>query len=269
MLKSIQLFPVRWMRRLEMKKKNTEAEINDFLKGQGIPIKGVSALYRLPDVPENFSPEAILKGAKSVICYGVPIPKGVIYAQNNGLDLYWRYCNMLYRSLDMTSNQLCVAIEEKGQSASPVYGCYPWKTEKHKFWGLLPLVYWAEQAGLGKLTKCGLLANPDYGTRILLGGVLTTLDLEPSEKLNYAPCPSGCLECIAACPVDAIQKTGKVDHDLCIRYSGANPLMTHLLADQKMKENFTFETILNTVGVDDHGSYKCNTCIKVCPLNYR
>ncbi|MBW2359230.1 MAG: hypothetical protein JRF21_11345 [Deltaproteobacteria bacterium] len=229
-----------------MKKKNTEAEINNFLKGQGIPISGISAIWQLPDVPEVFSPEAILKGAKSFICYGVPIPKD------------WRYCNMLYRSLDITSNQLCIAIEEKGHLASPVYGCYPWKTVEHEFWGLLPLVYWAEQAGLGKLTKCGLLANPNYGTRILLGGVLTTLDLEPSEKLRDE-----------LCPVDAIEKTGKVDHNLCIRYSGANPLMAHLLADQKMKENFTFETILNTVGVDDHGSYTCNKCLKVCPLNYR
>ncbi|MBW2115250.1 MAG: hypothetical protein JRH04_10475 [Deltaproteobacteria bacterium] len=75
MLKSIQLFPARWMRGREMKKKNTEAEINNFLKGQGIPISGISAIWQLPDVPEVFSPEAILKGAKSFICYGVPIPK--------------------------------------------------------------------------------------------------------------------------------------------------------------------------------------------------
>ena len=61
-----------------MKKKNTEVEINNFLKGQGIPISGISTICHLPDVPEAFSPEAILKGAKSFICYGVPIPKGVI-----------------------------------------------------------------------------------------------------------------------------------------------------------------------------------------------
>lgn len=250
-----------------MKKMSHEAEIKDFLNIKGIPIVGISAICNIPTVPEDFSPKTILKGAKSIICYGVPIPKGIIYADNNELALYWRYCNMLYRSLDMTSNQLCLLLEEKGHLASPVYGCYPWKIVDHEFWGLLSLVYWAEQAGLGKLTKCGLLANPNYGTRILLGGVVTTFGLEPTEKLSDELCPSNCLDCIEACPANAIEKTGKVDHGLCIRYSGANPLMAHLLRDKKVKEKFSFETIVNTVGVDDHGSYTCFECLKVCPLN--
>jgi len=250
-----------------MKEKSIEAEIEGFLATQGIPIAGISAMCHLPTVPEDFSPQTILKGAKSIICYGVPIPKGIIYADNNDLALYWRYCNMLYRSLDMASNRLCLLLEEKGNLASPVYGCYPWKIVDQEFWGLLPLVYWAEHAGLGKLTRCGLLASPAYGTRILLASVITTADLEPNEKLDDELCPSGCLDCIEACPVEAIGETGKVDHNLCIRYSGANPLMAHLLRDEKMKERFSFETIVNTVGVDDHGSYLCFKCLKVCPLN--
>jgi len=50
---------------------------------------------------------------------------------------------------------------------------------------------------------------------------------------------------------------------------GANPLMVHLLKDQKVKEKFSFETILNTVAVDDHGSYSYLQCLKACPLNKR
>ena len=252
-----------------MKKKSIEAEINNFLNYKGITITGISGICALPRVSDDFSPNTILREAKSVICYGVVIPKGIIYADNNNLALYWRYCNMVYRSLDMVSNQLCILLEEKDNFATPIYGCYPWKLVGHEFWGILSLVYWAEQAGLGKLTKCGLLANPTYGSRILLGGVLTTLDLEPTQKVRDDLCPPGCFDCIEACPVNAIKKTGKVDHNLCIRYSGANPLMALVLGDRNVKEKFSFETIVNTVGVDDHGSYLCLECLKACPLNNR
>jgi len=252
-----------------MTEKSIEVKVKDFLNDEGIPIMGVAAMRQLPSVPEPFSPQAILNGAKSIICYGVPIPKGVVYADSNDLALYWRYCNMLYRSLDIASIKLCLVLEERGHWASPIYGCYPWKIVDREFWGLLPLVYWAEQAGLGKLTKCGLLANPNYGTRTLLGGVITTVGLEPTEKLSDELCPADCFYCIEACPAGAIEKKGKVDHNSCIRYSSANPLLAHLLGDQAAKERFSFETMVNTVGIDDHGTYLCFECQKVCPLNNR
>lgn len=252
-----------------MKKKSIEDEIGNFLNDKGITIMGIAEICTLPRIPDDFSPDTILTGAKSIICYAVVIPKGIIYANNNDLVLYWRYCNMVYRSLDMISNQLCIHLEEKGSFATPVYGCYPWKLVNHEFWGILPLVYWAEQAGLGTLTKCGLLAHPTYGSRILLGGAITTLDLESTQKFHDDLCPPYCFDCIEACPVNAINKTGKVDHNLCIRYSGSNPLMALALGDRSVKEKFSFETIINTVGVDDHGSYLCLECLKACPLNNR
>ncbi len=250
-----------------MTKKTSEAEIKDLLNGEGIPIVGIAAARQLPRVPEDFSPQGILGDAKSIICYGVPIPKGIVYADSNELALYWRYCNMLYRSLDMASNKLCLVLEEKGHLASPIYSCYPWRVVDRRFWGLLPLVYWAEQAGLGRLSKCGLLAHPSYGTRILLGGVLTTMHLEPTPKLDGELCPSDCFECIEACPVNAIERTGEVNHSLCMGYANASPLLTQVLSDAAIKERFSFETVMNTVGTDDHASYSCFECLRVCPLN--
>jgi len=246
-----------------------EAKIRRLLDAKGISVMGISSVVPLPAVPEPFSPQALLKQARSVICYAVPIPKGIVFAESNDLDLYWRFCNTTYRSLDAASNQLCLMLEESKALAVPLYGCFPWKLVDNEFWGLLPLVYWAEQAGLGKLTKCGLLANPDYGTAILLGGVVTTMDLEPTGRQDSEPCPADCFECIEACPAGAIERTGKVDHNLCIRYSTSNPLVAHLVGDRKTKESFSFETLLNTLGVDDHSSYLCFECLKVCPLNNR
>ena len=249
--------------------KSSEPKILDFLTNEGITLTGTASAGHLPSVPEDFSPQVILKGAQSVICYGVPIPKGIVHADKNALVLYWRYCNMTYRFLDMVSDKLCVFLEEKGHLSTPVYGCYPWKMVNREFWGTLPLVYWAEQAGLGTLTRSGLLGNPVYGTRMLFGGVITTMRLEPSEKLNEELCPPDCSECIDLCPAHAIAKTGKVDHNSCIRHAHENPLLYRLVTDDMVKEKFSFETLVNTVGVDDHGTYICFLCMKVCPLNKR
>ena len=43
--------------------------------------------------------------------------------------------------------------------------------------------------------------------------------------------------------------------------------MAHLVKDREVRERYSFETLLNTVAVDDHGSYLCIECLKVCPLN--
>ena len=214
------------------------------------------------------SPQSLLENAKSVICYGIQIPKGIIYANTDHLALYWRYCNQEYRHLDLISHRLCNFIEAYESMAIPIYSCYPWKIkDRESFWGVLPLIYWAEEAGIGRLAKCGLLITPQYGTRILLGGIITTLNLEPDERLTDEICPSDCFKCIEICPINAITKTGKVDHNKCIRHSGANPLLALALKNPRIKQKFSFETLVNTTGVDDHGAYLCSECLKACPFN--
>jgi hypothetical protein len=48
------------------------------------------------------------------------------------------------------------------------------------------------------------------------------------------------------------------------RHAHENPMLQHLLHD---RGEFSFETLVNTVGVDDHGTYSCFECIRACPLN--
>ncbi len=247
---------------------NDPSEIIEFLKRKDIDLIGFASITdSIPLVTEDFSPQKLLKSAQSIICFAVPIPRGVIYSDSNDTLLYWRYCGMTYRSLDALANTLCLHLEDNGHVSTPIYSCYPWKTVDREFWGLLPLVYWAERAGFGKLTKSGLLGHPEYGTRILLGGVITSKLLKPYKKIQEEICPNECFECINNCPVDAINKFGKVDHNLCIRNANTNPLMTHLLQDKEVRETVDFETIMNTVGVEDHSSYCCLECLKACPLN--
>lgn len=242
-------------------------EVTAFLEERDIPFVGTAAVSQMRQLRKGFSPGDILKEARSVICFGLPVPRGVLFQESSALASYWRYCNMSYRHLDITANRLSSMLEDMGHWATPVYGCFPWKTVGNEYFGLLPLVHLAEEAGLGKLTRSGLLAHPRYGTRILLAGVVSTAEMEASEKKDVKACPPLCRDCIDVCPVKAISETGKVSHSLCIRHSGANPLLMHLLRDQDAKEKFSFETLLNTVGVDDHGTYSCFRCVEVCPLN--
>jgi len=252
-----------------MKQQSVKSEIISFLRNEGMSVHDLATVKQLQATSKKLHPQILLNGARTIICYGVPIPKGVIYAKSNNLDLYWRYCNMQYRTLDSVSNRLCLYLEEKDCSATPIYSCFPWKIANREFLGHLPLVYWAQEAGLGRLSKCGLLATPRYGTRILLGGVATTQQLPPDEKIKEDICPSNCFDCIDACPAQAIRKTGKVDHNMCIRQSSSNPLLELVLDNELIRKKYPFDKILNTVAVDDHGTYSCFECLRACPLNIR
>ena len=245
-------------------------DVIEFLEKKEISIIGFASTEDdLYQIPVEFSPQALLVEANTVICFGVPIPKGVIYTKSNDNLVYWRYCNMMYRSIDTTVNSLCLFLENAGYISTPIYSCYPWKIVNRDFWGLIPLVYWAEKAGLGRLTKSGLIGHPKYGTRILLGGVITSNYLTPSPRIQEEICPRDCIECINSCPVKAIDSSGKVDHNLCIRNANTNPLMSQLLKNPEMRKNVDFETIMNTIGVDDHSYYLCLECLKRCPLNQK
>lgn len=250
-----------------MESREIDASMREFLVSRDVKAAGIAQVNRIPSVPVEFSAEAVLEKATSVICYGMPIPSGILKADRNALALHWRYCNVSYRFLDTVSNQLCLLLEERGYRSLPIYSCFPCKIVGGEFWGIIPLIYWAQAAGLGKVTRSGLLAHPRYGTRILLGGVITTLRLDPSEQKDFQGCPPTCRRCLDACPAGAIGETGKVHHNQCIRASGANPLLSHLLKDADTKTKFDFETIVNTVSVDDHGAYTCFKCLEVCPLN--
>lgn len=250
-----------------MSSKDTK-EIADLLRRENVDILGFAQITsEIPSVSEDFSPKKLLKEARSVVIFAIPIPKGVLYSDSHDKLLFWRYCSIMYRTLDSLANSLCSLLEKEGYISTPIYSCFPWKIVNREFWGLLPLVYWAEQAGLGKLTRCGLLINPKYGTRILLGGVLTAKSFKKSERIHEDICLKDCFKCVEACPVKAIDQTGKVNHDLCMRTANKNPILAHLIKDSELRKSIDFETIINTVGVEDNSSYACMECLKVCPLN--
>lgn len=71
-------------------------------------------------------------------------------------------------------------------------------------------------AGLGWIGKHTLLIQPRVGSWMLLGGVLTTLELDTNEREEPDHCGT-CTRCIDACPTRAISPYS-VDASRCISY---------------------------------------------------
>jgi len=95
--------------------------------------------------------------------------------------------------------------------AAPVYCCFPWRIVDREMHGTLPLPYLAQAVGLGELAKCGLLVTERWGTRVLLGAVITTYPLKPTKQTTATQipiCPEGCDDCVTICPVGAIDING-------------------------------------------------------------
>jgi hypothetical protein len=98
-----------------------ENMINLFSQKQ-IPVFGITRAALLENEPLGYRPSDMLVSAKSVLCLGIPVAKGIFKCQEGSEWMYWRAANIYYRNIDMVLLQVCNIIEEKGKIAVPVYG---------------------------------------------------------------------------------------------------------------------------------------------------
>ena len=108
----------------------------------------------------------------------------------------------------------------------------------------------AARSGLGWFGKSTNILTPSHGSWVLLGQVITDLELEPDQPLKKT-C-GACVRCIDDCPTGAIIAPYVVDNTRCISYQtienrGVIPLeMRPLIRDWV---------------------FGCDICQDVCPVN--
>jgi len=144
---------------------------------------------------------------------------GAIAKYARGRDYHLVIKNRLHRLSD--------ALRLHFKAAPPAVGAAQPDGQPHDFRTFVDTApiherAYAQLAGLGWRGKNTLLINPEHGSFLLLGGILTTLDLFPGPLAPHVPklvvdhCGT-CTRCIDACPTQAITPYS-VDARRCIAY---------------------------------------------------
>ena len=96
--------------------------IKNVLVQHNVTVFGVTESSRLENDPPGHRPSDTLPDAKSMLCVGIPVPRGVFQSRDRALHLYWRTAAIYYRTIDAVMLQISCLIEEQGHTAAPAFG---------------------------------------------------------------------------------------------------------------------------------------------------
>lgn len=242
--------------------------IDSFMSANNITIYGTAPASMLDNEPQGRRPADLLAGARSMVCFALPVARGMYQAGPRTNKLYWRQACLYYRHLDILASQLAALLEGPDHGAALVPTCFPFDVHSlGDFSGFVSLSWMAQACGLGVVGKNGMVMHPEYGPRLHFGGLITTLDL-PQVSFgggDKAICPEDCTVCIDACPAQALEGGGQVDRPACVRKSSYSPLVNLFLGGERLDKE-QLDTLIQLTAVDDHQMYTCISCISACPL---
>ena len=184
-----------------------EEDIRDFLKNQGVGIIGIAGPERL-DGPPSLDPAYTMRGAKSIICFAMPMDVDAIY------DFLSKKTPVTHNTDQLIMNQkihhiagrLADYLGKLGHRARPVptnntyrrsldvYSTHP--SFSHRFGAIV--------SGIGGQGMSGNVMTKEYGAAVYLSTVVTdaVLKSDPMLEPKYfidQYCKK-CLICDKACP---------------------------------------------------------------------
>lgn len=203
-------------------------------------------MRRAPE--KRADPGQVLRGCRSIVSVGLNYLTDHRADERPGHGRIARYA--WGRDYHQVIGDRLKQLEQRIRSLAPEA-----ETRTYSDTGPIMEKAWAEQAGLGWIGKHSNLVSAEYGSWLLLGEILTTLDLEPDEPATDL-CGS-CSLCIQACPTGAIAEPYVVDATRCISY-----LTIELRGDHSVIPDPLQPHLGNKI-------FGCDDCLDVCPFNLR
>ncbi|MCX5725145.1 MAG: tRNA epoxyqueuosine(34) reductase QueG [Nitrospirae bacterium] len=200
------------------------------------------------DPSRRSDPQLVLPGCRSMISVGMNYYTNNRANEQPGMGRIARYA--WGKDYHTVMSQRLSQLEAKVAALAPGVA-----TRTYVDTGPIMEKAWAQQAGLGWIGKHSNLVSAESGSWLLLGEILTTLDLEPDEPATDL-CGS-CTLCIQACPTGAIVEPYVVDARRCISY-----LTIELRGDREVISDELAAHMGNRI-------FGCDDCLDVCPFNLR
>ncbi len=202
---------------------------------------GAGMDYLRKHLPLRDHPEAILPGARTALIIALPYaghtpgetPDDGIAHYARGGDYHTVIGDILWELIGEITTTYAGAECRAFVDATP-----------------LPERELARRAGLGWVGRHSLLIHPQFGSRFVIGGILTNLPLLPATLLESGDCGT-CNRCRASCPTGALGN-GVVDARRCLSYltiehKGAIPEEIRPLQGSRL--------------------FGCDSCQDACPHN--
>jgi epoxyqueuosine reductase len=218
-------------------------QIKEYILSLGADVCGVAHIDRFHEAPPGFHPRDIFPDCKSVIVFGIALPKGLSKVEPRLVYGHVNYGTC--PEVDWIAFKAAKEIERRfGGFAVPLPSDGPyeyWDQEKMEGRGLISMKHAAVLAGIGTLGKNTLLLNEKFGNMLTPGAVLSDLDLDSDPQAENI-CLENCDLCIKNCPVQALG--GKSVNQKKCR--------------------------LNTYGKTARGfaTVDCNKCRMICPMRF-
>ena len=207
--------------------------------------EGRTTGFEHKNIEERLDPKLSLASARTIISIALAYPRrlpqqpqktayrrGKITPNSWGLDYHYILQDKLER-LARGIEELTADFEYKGMVDT----------------GALVDTAVARRAGIGFIGKNGLVISKEFGSYMFLGELITNLELEPDQPVDY-DC-GDCNRCVEACPTSCLLGDSTMYAKRCLSFQTQDKGMMDLEFRKKIK------TVI----------YGCDICQICCPYN--
>lgn len=209
--------------------------------------EGRTTGFEHKNIEERIKPKLSLASAKTIISIAVAYPnklpknpprtqykRGKITPNSWGLDYHYVLQDKL-KKLSEGIEKLCedFPLEHKAMVDT----------------GALVDTAVARRSGIGFIGKNGLVISKEFGSYMYLGELITNLEIEPDEPVDY-DC-GDCTRCLDACPTSCLIGDGTMNARKCLSFQTQDKGMMDMEFRRKIR------TVI----------YGCDICQICCPYN--